>query len=106
MQCRTQTPQVSVIALPTGGDIIDCTQGYITPPNCRLVLQHLSFFPTYSNTMANLYSGGVYRLVNAKAGNVADLSGGDNTSVIGFDWHGGDNQKVRPRRCVIPYACR
>lgn len=45
--------------------------------------------------MAELYPGGVYKFVNAKAGNVMDLSGGDNTSVIGYDWHGGDNQKVR-----------
>ncbi|KAH8105182.1 carbohydrate-binding module family 13 protein [Cristinia sonorae] len=40
-----------------------------------------------------IQSGAVYRLVNAKAGNVLDLSGGDNESIIGYDWHGGDNQK-------------
>lgn len=45
--------------------------------------------------MAQIESGGIYRLVNAKAGNVVDLSGGDNTSIIGYDWHGGDNQKWR-----------
>ena len=55
--------------------------------------------------MAEPQSGGVYRLVNAKAGNVVDLSGGDNTSIIGYDWHGGDNQKVRARRPRV-YARR
>ena len=44
--------------------------------------------------MANIQSGGVYKLINAKAGNCVDLSGGDGVSVIGYDWHGGDNQKV------------
>jgi hypothetical protein len=54
--------------------------------------------------MANFQSGGVYKLINAQAGNCVDLSGGDNTSVIGFDYHGGDNQKVRPHRlqqCMV-----
>ena len=37
---------------------------------------------------------GTYMLINDKAGNVLDLSGGDNKSIIGYDWHGGDNQKV------------
>jgi len=48
--------------------------------------------------MAELESGAVYKLVNGKAGNVVDLSGGDNRSVIGYDWHGGDNQKWRFER--------
>ncbi|PIL34506.1 hypothetical protein GSI_03283 [Ganoderma sinense ZZ0214-1] len=38
-------------------------------------------------------SGRTYKLVNAKAGNVLDLSGSDNKSLIGYDWHDGDNQK-------------
>ncbi|KAL0948452.1 hypothetical protein HGRIS_011025 [Hohenbuehelia grisea] len=45
--------------------------------------------------MANVYSGGTYIFVNAKAGNCLDLSGGDNFSIIGYDNHGGDNQKWR-----------
>lgn len=45
--------------------------------------------------MTDLVPGGVYRFVNAKAKNVMDLSGGDGQSIIGYDWHGGDNQKVR-----------
>lgn len=48
--------------------------------------------------MENIQSGGVYKFINAKAGNCMDLSGGDNTSVIGFDYHGGDNQKVHSLR--------
>lgn len=48
--------------------------------------------------MVDIQSGGIYKLINAKAGNCADLSGGDDTSVIGFDYHGGENQKVRPQR--------
>ena len=40
-------------------------------------------------------SGKLYRLVNGKAGNVLDLSGSDNKSLIGYDWHDGQNQKVR-----------
>ncbi|KAI0072610.1 carbohydrate-binding module family 13 protein [Panus rudis PR-1116 ss-1] len=43
--------------------------------------------------MAQIQSGATYKLVNAKAHNVLDLSGGDNRSIIGYDWHGGDNQK-------------
>lgn len=45
--------------------------------------------------MAELQSGAVYKLINAKAGNCLDLSGQDNTTVIGYGYHGGDNQKVR-----------
>ena len=46
--------------------------------------------------MIDVQSGGIYKLINAQAGNCVDLSGGDNTSVIGFDYHGGENQKVCP----------
>ena len=44
---------------------------------------------------SQLEDGAVYKFVNAKAGNVMDLSGGDNVSVIGYDWHDGENQKVK-----------
>ncbi|PIL34509.1 hypothetical protein GSI_03286 [Ganoderma sinense ZZ0214-1] len=37
--------------------------------------------------------GRTYKLVNAKAGNVLDLSGSDNRSLIGYGWHGGHNQQ-------------
>ncbi|KAK6496721.1 hypothetical protein TWF481_001709 [Arthrobotrys musiformis] len=37
--------------------------------------------------------GRSYRIVNVKAGNVIDLSGGDWHSVFGWQWKGGDNQK-------------
>ncbi len=40
-------------------------------------------------------SGRTYKLVNAKAGTVLDLSGADNRQAIGYGFHGGDNQKVR-----------
>ncbi|KAJ8517862.1 hypothetical protein ONZ45_g5017 [Pleurotus djamor] len=43
--------------------------------------------------MANLVSRNIYTFFNAKSNTVADLSGGDNTSVIGFQSHGGANQK-------------
>ncbi|KAL0948451.1 hypothetical protein HGRIS_011024 [Hohenbuehelia grisea] len=45
--------------------------------------------------MVNLQSGSSYKLTNEKAGNVLDLSGGDNKSIIGYEWHGSDNQKWR-----------
>ena len=45
--------------------------------------------------MAYFQSGGIYKIINAKAGNCIDLSAGDNESLIGFEYHGGDNQKVR-----------
>lgn len=45
--------------------------------------------------MAHVQSGGTYKLINAKGGTVLDLSGGDNRSIIGYGFHGGDNQKVR-----------
>ena len=42
-------------------------------------------------------SGRTYKLVNEKAGTVLDLFGADNRQTIGYDYHGGDNQKVRDR---------
>ncbi|KAI0270586.1 carbohydrate-binding module family 13 protein [Gloeopeniophorella convolvens] len=36
---------------------------------------------------------GIYVLTNAKSDTTFDLSGGDNRSVIGYSYHGGDNQK-------------
>ncbi|KAJ8517832.1 hypothetical protein ONZ45_g5016 [Pleurotus djamor] len=43
--------------------------------------------------MVELIPGGIYKFVNAKGGTTADLSGGDNHSVIGYEDHDGDNQK-------------
>ena len=40
-------------------------------------------------------SGRAYAIINYKGGTCADLSGGDNTSIIGYEYHGGDNQQVR-----------
>ncbi|KAM5531432.1 hypothetical protein V8D89_014889 [Ganoderma adspersum] len=40
-------------------------------------------------------SNKTYKVVNVGAGNVLDLSGSDNSSVVGGDWHAGDNQKWR-----------
>ncbi|KAJ7724854.1 ricin B-like lectin [Mycena metata] len=37
-------------------------------------------------------SGLTYRITNAKAGTVVDLSGGDNRSIIGYPYHAGPNQ--------------
>ncbi|KAF7426221.1 hypothetical protein PC9H_008588 [Pleurotus ostreatus] len=42
--------------------------------------------------MVNLQPGAKYKFVNAKANNVADLSGGDNKSIIGYSDHNGANQ--------------
>ncbi|KAJ7741020.1 hypothetical protein B0H16DRAFT_49119 [Mycena metata] len=39
-------------------------------------------------------SGLTYRITNAKAGTVVDLSGGDNRSIIGYPYHAGPNQHV------------
>ncbi|KAG6898604.1 hypothetical protein C0993_005714 [Termitomyces sp. T159_Od127] len=38
-------------------------------------------------------AGNTYILVNAKSGTVLDLSGTDGYSVLGWNQHGGDNQK-------------
>ncbi|KAI0315946.1 carbohydrate-binding module family 13 protein [Amylostereum chailletii] len=38
-------------------------------------------------------SGNAYTLVNVKGGTAVDLSGGDDTSVIGYGFHGGENQQ-------------
>ncbi|PIL28081.1 hypothetical protein GSI_09835 [Ganoderma sinense ZZ0214-1] len=38
-------------------------------------------------------SNRTYKLVNVAAGNVLDLSGSNNSLVVGGDWHAGDNQK-------------
>ncbi|KAM5545430.1 hypothetical protein V8D89_000468 [Ganoderma adspersum] len=40
-----------------------------------------------------LQRGQTYKLVNAKAGTVLDLSGADNRQTIGYGYHGGNNQK-------------
>ena len=37
--------------------------------------------------------GRIYKFVNALAGNVAENTE-DDESVVGYDWHGGDTQKV------------
>lgn len=47
----------------------------------------------------NPENGKAYALINLKGGTAADLSGGDNTSIIGYDYHGGENQQV----CPFPY---
>lgn len=41
-----------------------------------------------------LFSGKTVYIINKKSGTVLDLSSSDQTSVIGWDRHGGDNQKV------------
>ncbi|KAI0065085.1 carbohydrate-binding module family 13 protein [Artomyces pyxidatus] len=41
----------------------------------------------------SLQSGQSYVLVNYKAGTAFDLSGGDNQSIIGYEYHGGGNQQ-------------
>ena len=38
-------------------------------------------------------------------GTVLDLSGADNRQTIGYDYHGGDNQKVRDRPYTL-HECR
>ena len=37
---------------------------------------------------------GIYTITNVKSGTALDLSGGDNRSIIGFDFHGQGNQQV------------
>jgi len=44
-------------------------------------------------TRDNIQIGGTYTIINVKAGTVVDLSAGDNTSIIGYPYHGGSNQK-------------
>jgi len=41
-----------------------------------------------------LTSGKTYYIINKKANTALDLSGKDQKSIIGFGFHGGDNQKV------------
>jgi len=48
--------------------------------------------------MPEIRSGQVYKLVNAKSGTVLDLSGTNNTDIIGWNDHGGPNQKWRVER--------
>jgi hypothetical protein len=51
---------------------------------------------------ATIEEGKTYKLVNAKGGTCIDLSGTDNNSIIGYNYHGGGNQRVgefdRPTR--------
>ncbi|KAI0029062.1 carbohydrate-binding module family 13 protein [Vararia minispora EC-137] len=44
-------------------------------------------------SVQSVENGQIYTIVNVKGGTACDLSGGDNTSVIGYDLQGGDNQK-------------
>ena len=54
----------------------------------------------------NPENGRAYALINYKGGTAADLSGGDNTSIIGYDYHGGENQQVRlPPSCTVQSEC-
>ena len=39
-------------------------------------------------------SGKTYFIINKKSNTAFDLSGKDQKSIIGFGFHGGDNQKV------------
>ena len=39
-------------------------------------------------------TGKTYFIINKKANTAFDLSGKDQKSIIGFGFHGGDNQKV------------
>ncbi|KAH7886665.1 carbohydrate-binding module family 13 protein [Phlebopus sp. FC_14] len=48
--------------------------------------------------MACIQSGDRYRLTNVKSGTTLDLSGGDNRSIIGYQYHGGPNQAWTFRR--------
>jgi len=44
-------------------------------------------------TRDTIQSNGTYKITNVKAGNVVDLSGFDNKSIIGYPDHGGSNQR-------------
>jgi len=45
-------------------------------------------------TRDNIQSGGNYTITNVKAAGLAvDISAADNTSIIGYPYHGGSNQK-------------
>ncbi|TCD66055.1 hypothetical protein EIP91_001863 [Steccherinum ochraceum] len=46
-------------------------------------------------SMASFSNNQVFRIINVKGGTALDLSGGDNTTIMGYQWHGGDNQKWR-----------
>ncbi|TFK61728.1 hypothetical protein BDN72DRAFT_430142 [Pluteus cervinus] len=37
--------------------------------------------------------GGVYKIISAQCGLSLDLSGSDQKSIIGYEWHGGRNQQ-------------
>ncbi|KAN0133568.1 hypothetical protein V8E53_008736 [Lactarius tabidus] len=43
--------------------------------------------------MSTIESGKCYKIMNEEYGLVFDLSSGDNTSVLGWEFHGGDNQQ-------------
>jgi len=47
------------------------------------------------STTGSVTAGQTYYLINKQANNAMDLSAGDNTSVIGYGLHDGDNQKWR-----------
>ncbi|KAI0300009.1 ricin B lectin domain-containing protein [Multifurca ochricompacta] len=41
----------------------------------------------------SIKQGGRYKITNVQTSTVVDLSGVDNKSIIGWGWHGGDNQR-------------
>jgi hypothetical protein len=52
------------------------------------------------HSMSTIESGKCYKIMNEGYGLVFDLSSGDNTSILGWDFHGGDNQQVSN----LPYS--
>ncbi|KAN0133574.1 Ricin B lectin domain containing protein [Lactarius tabidus] len=43
--------------------------------------------------MSSIESGKCYKIINEESGLVFDLAGGDSTTVLGWESHGGDNQR-------------
>ena len=52
-------------------------------------------FPTPTPSITMPTSGETYFILNKKGSTALDLSGMDKKSVLGFGFHGGNNQKVR-----------
>jgi hypothetical protein len=52
------------------------------------------------HSMSIIESGKCYKIVNEENGLVFDLSGGDNLTILGWEFSGSDNQQVRN----LPYS--
>ena len=93
--------EVTLTGWTSSDDVIACTSTVLIPCIASASpLAILSSSPSSQDTLEpenmQLENGKTYKVTNAKGGTVLDLSGGqDQSPITGYNFSGGDNQKVR-----------